>query len=113
MKRIFLRRGQNLTELALIIGVVGLVLIGMEVYFKRGVAAKIKDLTDGIIGDKQAVYQQDTSGLLVNISNSTIIADTNTTFTKSLGGGKETVGTEDTSITYYSETSDEPNKINP
>lgn len=106
MKIKFFSRGQNLTELALIIGVIGLVLIGMEVYFKRGVAGKIKDLTDSVIGSEQAVYQQDTSGLQVNTSNSTMTANTSTTLEESLGGGRTTTANENTNINYSSEASD-------
>ena len=102
MKKIFFRRGQNLTELALIIGVISLVLISMEVYFKRGVAGKVKDLTDGIIGTEQEVYHQDMSGLEVNTSESTMNANTSTTFTTNLGGGKNTSGIENTVISYNS-----------
>ena len=47
-------RGQNLTDLALIIGVVGLVCAGMQVYIKRSVQGKVKNLTDYILSDRQA-----------------------------------------------------------
>lgn len=50
MKAVCFRKGQNLAELALIIGLVGLVFIGMEVYIKRGMQGKVKDLTDYMIG---------------------------------------------------------------
>ena len=44
----FLRRGQNLIDLALLIGVVGLVMVGMEAYIRRGVQGKIKDVTESV-----------------------------------------------------------------
>jgi len=54
VKRVFLHRGQNFLDLALIIGVVGLVFIGMEAYIKRGIQGKVKDATDFIISDTQS-----------------------------------------------------------
>lgn len=92
-----------MTELALIISVVGLTLITMEVYFKRGISGKVKDLTDGVIGSEQAVYQQDTSGLLINTSASTTDSNSNTNFVTGKGGGIATVGTEKTVMTYSSD----------
>ncbi|MCK9432774.1 MAG: hypothetical protein M0R00_07445 [Candidatus Omnitrophica bacterium] len=50
----FFRRGQSLIEIAFLIGVVGLAIIGMEVYIRRGVQGKVKDLTNYIISDQQA-----------------------------------------------------------
>ena len=47
-------RGQNLVELALLIGIVGLVFIGMGAYIKRGVQGKVKDWTNYVVSDQQA-----------------------------------------------------------
>jgi len=105
-KGIFFGRGQSLTELALVISLIGLALIAMEIYFKRGMQGKIKDLTDNIISSEQEVYQQDTSGLLVNTSSSTLNTDTNTTYTLSEGGGLRTESIENTVTDYSSQVSD-------
>ena len=91
-----------MTELALIIGVIGLALISMEIYFKRGVSGKLKDLTDVIIGNEQEIFQQDTSGLETNNSFSTMNADTETAISTNLGGGRATVATENTVTVYNS-----------
>ncbi|MFY9401805.1 MAG: hypothetical protein WAQ07_00105 [Candidatus Omnitrophota bacterium] len=88
------KKGQNLTEVALIIGVVGLVLVGMQTYVTRGVQGKLKGITDHMIGTEQSAYQQDVSGYSVNISGSTISQDSTTVLTQQKGGGKRTVGTE-------------------
>ncbi|MGA2775801.1 MAG: hypothetical protein ABSE81_07075 [Candidatus Omnitrophota bacterium] len=55
------RKAQNLTELALLIGVVAMVFISMEVYFKRGLQSKIKNMTDnymtsGVLGGGNLVW---------------------------------------------------------
>ncbi|MDD5059841.1 MAG: hypothetical protein PHY35_01810 [Candidatus Omnitrophica bacterium] len=50
----FLRKGQNLVDLALLIGIVGLVIIGMETYIRRGLQGKLRDATDAIISKGQA-----------------------------------------------------------
>ncbi len=101
------KKGQSLTEVALIIGVVGLVFIGMEVYAKRGLQGKVKDLTDNMIGTEQAVYQEDTSGLEVNRSDSTLTFGSTITSRGGLGGTKSlTIPDETTTVTYRSESAD-------
>lgn len=106
-KDLFLEeRGQNLTEVALIIGIVGLVLIGMQTYFTRGIQGKLKGLTDKMIGTEQSVYQQDVSGYEVNTSNSQSIQDSVATLRQSAGGGISSVAKEDIFTTSESETED-------
>ena len=41
-------------DLALLIGMVGLVMVGMEAYIRRGVQGKIKDVTDHIVSGGQS-----------------------------------------------------------
>jgi hypothetical protein len=53
VKKAFLNRGQSLVDLALIIGVVGLVFIGMQTYIKRGVQGRVRDLANYILSEKQ------------------------------------------------------------
>ena len=105
-KKLFLRRGQNLTELALIIGVVGLALFGMEVYFKRGFQGKVKDMTDSLISPRQEAYQQDTSGLVINESSSSTLAGSETTENRNVAGGLTTAAHEYATINYTSTASD-------
>lgn len=101
------KKGQSLTEVALIIGVVGLVFIGMEVYAKRGLQGKVKDLTDNMIGAEQAAYQEDTSGLEVNKSDSTLTFGSTIASREGLGGTKSlTIPDETTTVTYRSEAAD-------
>jgi len=101
-------RGQNLTEIALVIGIVGLVLIGMEVYARRGIQAKVKDLTDSMIGKEQASYQQDTSGLAVNTSESKFVVlpvDSKTRTEERIGGVKVLTSNEKSTTSYTYESS--------
>lgn len=42
------KRGQNLSEYAIIIGLVSLALIGMQVYIKRGMQGRLRDLANQI-----------------------------------------------------------------
>lgn len=87
-------RGQNLTELALVIGIVGLVFISMQVYIARGIQGKLKDLTDSTIGSEQSAYTQDVSGYALNISDSSVSIRSKTRLTDSMGGGKDLVSVE-------------------
>ncbi|MDO8661645.1 MAG: hypothetical protein Q7K98_00270 [Candidatus Omnitrophota bacterium] len=104
----FTKKGQNLTEIALLIGIVGLVLIGMEVYARRGIQGKVKDLTDNMLGKEQATYQQDTSGLAVNTSESSFVSSSTATISERPGGSKAVfIPNEhsETSYTYESSSS--------
>ena len=100
--KIFLKRGQNLTELALVIGVVGLTLFGMEFYFKRGIQSKVKILTDVLISPDQEAYQQDTSGLAINSMSTQTVGGSAVNIDRALGGELTTLAEEDTIATYTS-----------
>ncbi len=41
-----IRSGQSLTEYAILFSVVAAAMLGMQLYFKRGVQAKVKDVSD-------------------------------------------------------------------
>jgi len=47
------RKGQNFLDYAMIIGVVAFSLFSMTTYLRRSMQAKVKDLTDAYIADKQ------------------------------------------------------------
>ena len=99
-----IKKGQSLTEVALILGVVGLVFIGMEIYAKRGLQGKIKDLSDNMIGTEQSVRQEDTSGLEIDKSNSTLTSGSTITSEERAGGTKSLIiPNETTTVTYSSE----------
>ena len=43
------RRAQSITEYVIVLGLVAAALISMQVYVKRGVQAKVKDMTDAFL----------------------------------------------------------------
>ncbi|MCK9431010.1 MAG: hypothetical protein M0R17_13625 [Candidatus Omnitrophica bacterium] len=98
------RKGQNLAETALIIILLGLALLGMQVYVKRGLQGNVKDLTDNIIGTEQEAYQQDTSGLEINNLTSTLTSDSVATTKEFKGGGRSLTTDETTTYEYGSTT---------
>ncbi len=49
------RRASSFMEYAIVLGLVSLVLTGMNIYIKRGVQGKIKDMTDYFISKEQVV----------------------------------------------------------
>lgn len=95
MREVIFRKGQNLVDLALIIGVVGLVFIGMEAYIRRGVQSKVKDLTDYIVSKKQL-----SDGIT---RNSTLTVDSALTAKESIGGKRSFIGNETSTYTYSQE----------
>ncbi|MCX5706986.1 MAG: hypothetical protein NTW13_04960 [Candidatus Omnitrophica bacterium] len=106
MKSLTLKKAQSLTEIALIIGVVGLVFVGMEAYVKRGYQAKIKALTDSFIGTEQRVYSVDTKDLEVlgSLTNSSF--DSEQQESTLIGGAKISNTQQNQSINYTSVSQD-------
>lgn len=102
------RKAQNFTELALVIGIAGLVFIAMEVYIKRGISGKVKDLTCNMIGSTQDAYSVDTSGLEVNESGSELTLESSMTESTVIGGGVTLSGTEESNVVSWSESLDSP-----
>ena len=108
MKRLLSRRAQNLTEVALILATIGLVFIGMEVYIKRGLQGKIKDITDAVVGKEQSEYASDTSGLSVLDSSSGTSANSSTQVSTSTGGSRQTTKSDSISATSTSHSEYQP-----
>ena len=98
MRRVNFSRGQNLVDLALIIGVVGLVFIGMQIYIKRGVQGKVKDLADYIVSNSQSTDVDAVNRTTTLTSDSTLISR------EFKGGGREFTGTEKSTSTYKQNT---------
>jgi hypothetical protein len=100
MRRIFLGRGQNLVDLALIIGVVGLVFIGMETYIKRSVQGKIRNLTDYIVSDQQSTEEDP-------VDRQSSFSFSSTMESKEYqGGGRALTGSEKSTSTYSQQASE-------
>lgn len=93
-----MRRGSSFMEYMIILGIISAVLWGMNVYVKRGVQGKIKDLADSFIGKEQEV---DISPTAVTTSNSNSIYDSTVNTQGFLGGGWRVSNTED--VNYNAE----------
>lgn len=52
------RKAQSLTEYALVIALVGSGLLGMQVYVKRGLQAKVKSFVDGSVRESARLANQ-------------------------------------------------------
>lgn len=98
---IFSRRGQNLVDLALLIGLVGLAIVGMEVYLKRGMQGKVKDLTDYIISSGQKANDNEEGEETESGSSST--STSNMTINEFGQGAKHLNAVESSSSTYWQE----------
>jgi len=90
----FRRRGQNLVDLTLIIGVVGLVFMGMQAYIKRGVQGKVKDMTDFIVSGQQSADKNAVNRITSLSLDSTMKSE------EFKGGGRRFTGNEDSTATY-------------
>ena len=79
-----MKRGSSFMEYLVILGIISAVLWGMNVYVKRGVQAKMKDLTDSFIGKEQ---EADSSPTAVTTSSSSSAYDSTVDTRGSIGGG--------------------------
>ncbi|MDD5119834.1 MAG: hypothetical protein PHR84_00790 [Candidatus Omnitrophica bacterium] len=95
-----LRRGQNLIDLALLIGLVGLVVIGMEVYVRRGVQGKIKDVTDYITETTRQAVEDPKM-----VSSTTLNLDSSMEYKELTKGARSLKGRED-SVSVYNQRSE-------
>jgi hypothetical protein len=89
-----LRKGQNLVDVAIIIGAVGILVIGMGVYVRRSVQGKVKNLTDYIISSDQAADEDDRP------KTSKFTMTSKMTAGEKKGGSRSFEGTENSTETY-------------
>lgn len=111
MKRLFSRKAQNLTELALMVATLGLVLLAMQTYIQRGLQGRVKDLTDHILGTEQSVYAIDVSKLTITSGTNTKVGfDPKSKTERSVltGGERQTTKSEDIAVTSNSTTTYTP-----
>lgn len=90
-------------EYMIILGIVSAVLLGMNVYVKRNVQGKVKDLTDTLIGKGQETEISRTA-----TTTSSAVNDYESTIENraSLGGGWRVESQEDLGYTATSEVKD-------
>lgn len=101
-------KGDSLAEYALILGIVSLALIGMNIYIKRGVQGRIKQMSDKFISSEQLVEMDPTT---VANSLTTITTPENKVERRLLGGGAIQTGASDNttiSITRHTVTQADP-----
>jgi hypothetical protein len=79
-----MRRGSSFMEYMVILGIISAVLWGMNIYMKRGIQGKVKDLTDSFIGKGQ---ETDISPTAVTTSSAKSDYDSTVDTQGSLGGG--------------------------
>ncbi len=105
MRDLFPRKAQSLTEIALILATIGLVFVGMEIYIKRGLQGRVKDLTDGFLGRQQTDYQMDINNfeVLDSSSVSSYSSQTNKAITE---GGAQRVTSQDVTDRSFTSESD-------
>jgi hypothetical protein len=108
MRALFPRKAQSLTEIALILATIGLVFVGMEIYVRRGLQGRVKDLTDGFLGRQQTDYQMDINNfeVLDSSSVSSYSSQTNKAITE--GGGQRVAGQDVTDRSFTSESDYKP-----
>jgi hypothetical protein len=122
MRGISFKKGQSLTELALLIALVALAFVGMELYARRGIQSRVRSLADNMITGNirddgtldpvrecpsQADYEENTTELNVSESNASFNAAAGTTAKENLGGSRELFTIEDSTAHYEYKSVDE------
>jgi Flp pilus assembly pilin Flp len=85
-------------EYAIILAVVGAVLITMNIYMKRGVQGRIKDMADNFINAGESAQVVEIDPEVKTTSESNVVSDSTLTDETAIGGGKRTVVVDTTSI---------------
>lgn len=94
------KRANSLLEYALMMGVVSLALIGMNIYIKRGVQARVADLADYFIGTDHAT---ESSAMTDSVSNTSSHINAIHDMTGILGGGTKINLDENRTIRSFSQ----------
>ncbi|MFA5092499.1 MAG: hypothetical protein WC543_00945 [Candidatus Omnitrophota bacterium] len=90
-------KGQNLAEVALVVALVGLVFAGMQIYLKRGVQGKLKDLTDTMVSNGSPAQAANPDSTKAHESSrNNIVSVSSTTFEESKDGVRSLSGIEET-----------------
>lgn len=100
--------GNSFMEYALILGIISLVLTGMNIYIKRGMQAKVKDMTNYFF--KSQEQSVDTSPNVTAVSQSKTITNASVDTQDFTGGGRltTTANTATMEATSSTEESDMP-----
>ena len=90
-------------DYAIIMGVIMAILISMNMYLKRGLQARVKDMTDNLISN---VQEADSNAPSVTSSSSQAVSDSRLSTNMLIGGGSRIDSTETTDVTQSSIVSD-------
>ncbi|MFA5411446.1 MAG: hypothetical protein WC321_06300 [Candidatus Omnitrophota bacterium] len=102
-----MKRASAFMEYAIILGVVATALLTMNIYVKRGLQGKVKDMADYFINDGQEAQVMLVDPLVKTESTSEITADSSVTNQMSPGGERRLALLDTAKITAESTTTDE------
>ena len=100
------KRANSVVEYAIILGVVILALSTMNIYIKRGVQGKVKDLSDGFIGAGSPMQAETPNVMALSTSSTNSVANSTVTTRDLLGGSREVNVSEHSSMNAISRTED-------
>lgn len=101
-----MKKASALMEFAIVLGIVSAVLVTMNIYMKRGLQGKVKDMTDYFISGGQPAQENQVDSEVETTSQSNVFSSSTLTDQTGIGGGKKTAFSEDTSISADSTTKD-------
>lgn len=105
--------GSAFMEYAIILGVASLVLVTMNIYTKRGVQGKIKDMSDYFISEGIQVQEGEANAGAITTSNSRSTANSNYNIAQRLGGARIFVLQDSTDTSGDSRSVEEKKNIVP
>ena len=103
MRRLFGRKGQSITEYAILVSIIIGALIAMQAYVKNTLSAKIKIAADGIHGGQELLYQPKTTTstqVTVRRDGTRSVTGTASDYTVDTSGAGTTVEEDVTETTF-------------
>lgn len=96
-------RASSIMEYVVLLGIIAAVLMAMNIYVKRGMQAKLVDMTEYFISNEQVVQVSDTANI-ATISNNTY--GSRSTFDALTGGGSQINLSDNYDIRAYANQTD-------
>lgn len=104
-----MKKASALMEFAIVLGVVSAVLVTMNIYMKRGLQGKVKDMTDYFISAGQPAQENQVDSEVETTNQSNVHSSSTLVDKTDIGGGKKMSLSESTSIFAESTTKDTGN----
>lgn len=101
-----MKKASALMEFAIVLGIVSAVIVTMNIYMKRGLQGKVKDMTDYFISGGQPAQENQVDSEVETTSQSNVSSGSTLTDKSYIGGGKKMTLSENTSISADSTTKD-------